>query len=296
MEVFGSCVSFLNFIIMNTQDILKANILDILFDGRNKAYGAYDLRKNYNKRLVKALGATLSICLLFTIGSIFANSKKVNSTLIVSPIIDLSSFTNKKPNEVEPAKAQPKPQSQKRYEQVAVTIPVIVPNSEVTEQNEVKPVDVIEDIKIGASNFDGEKGGDNVVDAAPFENSVTGTSGNVTPKDEDINHIFTTVEIAAQFPGGFDAWKKYLERNLNAGLPAENGAQTGKYTVMVSFVVDAEGNISDVKAENAPGFGTEAEAIKIIKKGPRWLPAIQNGKKVAYRARQQVTFLVDDNG
>lgn len=281
---------------MNAQNILNANILDILFDGRNKAYGAYDLRKNYNKRLVKALAGTLGICLLFTMGSIFANGKKVDKHLVYIKEVDLTKVKEDKKDKPEIPKEQLKAQPQKQFQQVAVNIPVIAPDNEVDDKNEVKPVEATENVKIGASSIDGANGGDDII-SAPVDNSVTGSgNGKLNADVNDGNIIFTTVEIPAQFPGGFDAWKKYLERNLNAGLPAENGAQAGKYTVMVSFVVDKEGNISDVKAENSPGFGTEAEAIKIIKKGPKWQPAIQNGRKVAYRARQQVTFLVDDNG
>lgn len=281
---------------MNAQNILNANILDILFDGRNKAYGAYDLRKNYNKRLVKALAGTLGVCLLFTMGSIFANGKKGDTKPMKTIEVSLDDYKDKKKDEPEVPKEQPKPEPQKQFEQVAVNIPVIAPDEEVDDKNEVKPVEATEDVKIGPSGHDGEKGGNDIISAPVVDNSVTGGNGKLTAEPDNSDGIFLTVEVPAQFPGGFEAWKKYLERNLNAGLPAENGAQAGKYTVMVSFVVDKEGNISDVKAENEPGFGTEAEAIKIIKKGPKWQPAIQNGRKVAYRARQQVTFLVDDNG
>jgi protein TonB len=281
--------------IMNTPNILNANILDILFDGRNKAYGAYELRKNYNRRLVKALAGTLGICLLFTLGSIFANSKKGNNMPQNTIEVSLDNYKVPKKDEPEIPKNQPKPQPQKQFEQVAVNIPVIALDEEVDNTNEVKPVDATENVKIGPSGHDGEKGGDDIM-SAPLDNlSTDNGDGKLKVDNTDYTEIFNTVEIPAQFPGGFDAWKKYLERNLNAGLPAENGAQIGKYTVMVSFIVDKDGNISDVKAENAPGFGTETEAIKIIRKGPKWQPAIQNGRKVAYRARQQVTFLVDDN-
>lgn len=280
---------------MNTQNILTANILDILFDGRNKSYGAYELRKNYNKRVVKALAGMIGICLLLTMGSIFANGKKMNNTPLITTEIDLSTFIEKKEDKVEIPKEQPQPQTQKQFEQVAVNIPVIAPDNEVDKDNEIKPIDVTEDVKISAASFAGEKGGDDIVGSPLVEHSVLGGNGSGKTAEAEDNSIFVHVEIPAQFPGGFEAWKKYLERNLNAGLPTENGAEAGKYTVMVSFVVDKEGNISDVKAENAPGFGTEAEAIKIIKKGPKWLPAVQNGRKVAYRARQQVTFMVNDS-
>lgn len=174
------------------------------------------------------------------------------------------------------------------------TVPVLIEDAKVRPEDILPPVEELDNIKTGASTVIGEKGDASIV-APPIEQS---TIGNDIGKaiEPDYTKVFIDVQIVAQFPGGLDAWKRYLEKNLNASLPAENGAQSGKYTVMVSFVVDKEGNISEVKSENTPGFGTEAEAIRIIKKGPRWQPAIQNGIKVAYRVRQLVTFMVADNG
>ncbi|MBC7651072.1 MAG: energy transducer TonB, partial [Deinococcales bacterium] len=186
---------------------------------------------------------------------------------------------------------QPKPQSP--IAQVAVNIPIITPDKLVASNEVVKSIDEVENIRIGASTIIGDKLGEDII-TPPTNTSVMGI-GNDNKAKEIEETIAITVEIVAQFPGGLEAWKKYLEKNLNAGIPAENGAQSGKYTVLVSFVVNNEGNISEVKAENNPGFGTEAEAIRIIKKGPKWQPAIQNGRKVAYRVKQQVTFLVNDN-
>ena len=75
-------------------------------------------------------------------------------------------------------------------------------------------------------------------------------------------------------------------------MPISNGAPAGRYTVVVSFTVDKTGAISDVVAENDPGYGTKAEAVRVIAKGPNWKPAVQNGSKVIYRHRQSITFLV----
>ena len=279
---------------MQTQNILTANILDILFDGRNQDYGAYDLRKNYNKRLVKSLAATFGVCLLFTIGLLVANNRKVIVNNI--PIIGITLDKYKKPDDpiIKKPKDQPEAQPQKQFQQIAVNIPVITPDKAVAPEDVVKQIDDLDNTRIGANTVMGEKLGDDTI-AAPINKSTIGKSDSKQIEQDDTK-IFIDVQITAQFPGGFDAWKKYLEKNLNAGLPAENGAQTGKYTVLVSFVVDKDGNISEVKAENNPGFGTEAEAVRIIKIGPKWQPAIQNGRKVAYRVKQQVTFLVDDNG
>jgi beta-lactamase regulating signal transducer with metallopeptidase domain len=99
----------------------------------------------------------------------------------------------------------------------------------------------------------------------------------------------------AHFPGGQIAWEKYLLRNLNRDVPKNNNGTFGKYTVVVSFVVDKEGNISEIKALNDPGFGTKAEAERIISKGPKWVPAKdEKGQPVLYRQKQNISFIYAD--
>jgi protein TonB len=116
----------------------------------------------------------------------------------------------------------------------------------------------------------------------------------ITEGDDDngANTIFDEVEIDASFPGGNDEWRKYLQRTLNAAAPVENGAPAGTYTVIVQFIVDKEGNISDVKALTRHGYGMEAEVMRVIRKGPKWEPAIQNGRMVKAYRKQPVTFQV----
>jgi hypothetical protein len=101
--------------------------------------------------------------------------------------------------------------------------------------------------------------------------------------------------VPARFPGGNAAWEKYVVRNLNKDVLKLNNGPFGKYTVVVSFLVDKDGSISDVRADNDPGFGTKAEAERIIKKGPNWMPATdEKGQNVAYRQKQPVTFIYTD--
>lgn len=90
--------------------------------------------------------------------------------------------------------------------------------------------------------------------------------------------IFEKVDIEASFPGGDMAWKKFLEQNLRGDAASENGAPSGKYTVWVQFIVDKEGKITDVKALTNNGYGMEKEVLRIIKIGPQWQPASQNGR------------------
>lgn len=105
--------------------------------------------------------------------------------------------------------------------------------------------------------------------------------------------VYEKVEIDASFPGGDAAWKRYLQKTLTGFNPAENGAGNGVYKVIVQFVVDKDGNISDVKALTYFGHKMEEKVIEMIKKGPKWNPAILNGKPVKAFRKQPVTFVVE---
>ncbi|MES2374800.1 MAG: energy transducer TonB [Bacteroidota bacterium] len=270
---------------MEKSSILSADLLDILFEGRNKSYGAYDLRKTYDKRITRSVAGTFLLCLLFIVGSILGNGKKKSSLNEIATIVNLENFKKEEPKQELPKII---PKEEPKLEMAKVTPPLIVPDEQVKEEDEVKDVEKLEDTKIGTINQDGLK--DDGVVAPPVETKSV-VSG--PPKaEEDIDMIYVTVQRQAEFPGGLAGWKKYLEGHLNRDLPSDNGAPPGDYTVIVSFVVDRTGAISDVRAENDPGYGTKAEAIKVIQKGPNWTPAEQNGHKVIYRQKQNITFRV----
>lgn len=275
---------------MEKDKILQSDILDILFDGRNKGYGAYQLRKSYNKRVTTALIGTLIICASIVLTNVFANpTDKNEKTEIFVQDMELQDM-QQEVKKVEP----PPPQQQEiqKIETIQFTAPLVSKDQEVNDDEQIKEVEFLEDTKIGLVNQDGIK--DEGIVAPIIESKGTGIVE--APKVvEAIDEVFTVVQIAAEFPGGLAAWQKYLERNLNRDLPVDQGAPSGKYTVTVSFIVDKTGNISDVKAENNPGFGTAEEAVRVIKKGPNWKPAIQNGKNVIYRHKQNITFLVAEN-
>lgn len=107
--------------------------------------------------------------------------------------------------------------------------------------------------------------------------------------------VFNEVEIEASYPGGTEAWLKFLTSNVNAAVPTDNGAPIGKYTVNVQFIVMKDGTISEIKALTNFGFGMEQEVIRTIKKSGLWSPAIQNGLPVRAYRRQPLTFQVEDD-
>ncbi len=106
------------------------------------------------------------------------------------------------------------------------------------------------------------------------------------------DRIFTMVEQEAEFPGGLKAWQNYISKNLKGDVPVNYGATAGFYRVLIRFVVNKDGRISDVKVQKDPGFGTAQEAVRVIEKGPNWIPARQNGKNVKAYHLQPITFVV----
>ena len=108
---------------------------------------------------------------------------------------------------------------------------------------------------------------------------------NVDPSKNN-EPIFFTAEKPAEFPGGTAGWSNYLMNNLDRNLPNRNKAVPGKYTVKLNFIVSKNGDVENVIAENNPGYGTESEAIRVIEKGPKWIPAEQNGRKVNFLMKE----------
>jgi protein TonB len=101
---------------------------------------------------------------------------------------------------------------------------------------------------------------------------------------------FTEVEREANFIGGEAGWRNFLIKNLNPNVPVDNDAPAGKYTVVVKFVVSADGSLSNIAAETNMGYGMEKEVIRLIQKSGKWAPAIKDGKPINAYRRQPVTF------
>ena len=275
---------------MEVNKILSSDILDILFEGKNKTYGAYDLRKNYNRRLTKALLYTAALALLIFLGTVFASvfAKKGSDKL---EVVDTQLAEIKKdappppPPPPPPPKAPPPPE----INQVKFTPPKIVKDDQVKPDEKIE--EIKEDQKISTQTVESDN--KQQVVQAPVEDK--GTQIVEVKKDDDENKIFNKVEVEAAFPGGDAAWRSYLQKNLNGSVPVDNGAGEGSYTVVVKFVVSKDGSLSDVSCESDPGFGMCQEAIRVIKKTKNWTPAQQNGRIVNAYRRQPITFLVEGN-
>ena len=124
--------------------------------------------------------------------------------------------------------------------------------------------------------------------------SIAQNNNEVSPPPplDTADRIFSKVEYEAEFPGGLSAWAKYLQKNLDPNVPIRNRARNGTYKVVVKFIVTRDGTISNIQAETNFGHGMEEEVIRVIQNGPKWIPAMQNGRKVNAYRRQPVTFVV----
>ena len=267
---------------MDTNKILSTNILDLIFDNRNKEYGAYELRNNYPERMTKALMITAGILsILIASLLLLKSSSEISEQSFIIKQQTLSSIKTPevKPEIPKPEKKLPPPQ----VKTVPLTPPLIVDKPVLD-----KPIATVEDLKtahVGTENIDGQNYTGTVGEKSNGDNNKT-----VEPiKKESEEPAIIEMQKEAKFSGN---WENFLRRNLNANIPADNGAPVGNHTIVIQFVVSTDGNISDIKPITNLGYGMEQEAIRVLKKATKWEPAIQNGHPVKAFRRQPITFQV----
>jgi protein TonB len=281
---------------METAKLLNSEFLDILFDDRNKDYGAYDLRRRYDKRVRNAVIGMSAIVVIiiggYTISTRLIASDKNHEVFVARPVIELKELKMDEPAPIvtpPPARNEPPPASKPM---IKATTFQVVPADQVDPKDEVpKNADMIDKV-IGAANVD--KGDPNGVD---FEvpDGMKGGKGAIVeaPKAVEKEKIFSFVEIMPQFPGGETAMMKFLQNNTHyPTMAAETGIQG---TVFVKFVVDKNGEIGSVIVEGAKkGGGLEEEALRVVKRMPKWKPGKQNGEAVAVYFSLPVSFKLAD--
>lgn len=283
---------------MDANKILSADLIDLVFEGRNKSYGAYELRTQYNKRLRNALlitaGVALLLLLLTFLSSLDLGGKK---GAVVIKEVQLEEIKQPE-NEPPPPPPPPKPPEPPKVEMAKFTPPKVVKDEEVKEEEKPPEIEKLEETKIGTFNQEGIK--DEGIVAPPVEEK-----GGVVeaPKEDDSDKVFQKVEIDAQFPGGVAGWTRYVTREIERNIDElQDDGRSG--TVVVLFIVDKEGAVSEVRALPCGEAGVArclppnsklAEiAVNAIRKGPKWKPAVQNGRNVKAYRRQPVTFQLAD--
>ena len=248
-------------------DLFENKWLDIVFEGRNKSYGAYDLRKKNTSTNIRAfiIGAVIFAFAVATpmLMELIPDSSEEDTTLNEKIVTVKLPPKEDKPKENIPPPPPPPP----KVDVQKFVKPVVAKTNEVTE--EPPKVEEIKDKNLGKETIKGDPNADLVL-----------TPPGDGPKQAEVtedNTIYNSagIEVKPEFPGGIQKWYSFLKNNFQA--PDEPGLK-GK--VIVSFVVEKDGSLTDIKVLRDIGFGTGKEAERVLKKGPRWTPAEQNGKKV----------------
>lgn len=264
--------------------ILQTDLLDLLFEGRNKEYGAYELRRKYNKRMIIAVGIMITCCLFFFMLYAFATSSK---SLRAAPIINEITLTKAEPETKKPEVIPPPPkQVQPQIKMRQFTNPVIT-NTYVKPDEKPPEIDDLEDSKIGKINQEGDKFDDVV--APPVSDGKGVIEAPKKKEEDDWEKTFLSVQIESEYPGGIESWRRFLIKSLR--YPEEAIEKEIQGVVLVQFIVDKEGNVSDVSAISGPNE-LRSEAERVIRKSGKWIPASQNGRKVKSYKRQPVTFVL----
>lgn len=275
---------------MSKIDLISGEWTDLVFAGRNQAYGAYQLRKGTGKRNVISIIAVVALVLLCQIGLTLkkAADAEARKRAAMTEVVELSKLEQpKKKAEVKQQKkiqVEPEKVVERVKSSIKFTAPVIKKDNEVKPEEELKTQDELMNTKtaIGAIDVKGndDKGGE----VLKLKEAVA----QPEPKPEVENKVFDVVEQMPSFPGGPSALMKYLSENVKYPVVAQENGVQGR--VVVSFVVEKDGHITDVKVVRSVDPSLDKEAARVVKSMPNWIPGKQNGSAVRVKYNVPVSF------
>jgi protein TonB len=276
-------------------NVYKTEWLDLVFADRNKNYGAYELRSKSSSIMTRALFVSGGLFLLLCFSPlIYAKLFPKEEVVVeIAKPVDLTDVIHQmKPDVPKPEeKPEPKKADLVKLKTIALPSQVVVVN-----KTELPPPPTVDDIKlavISTKTQDGVVAPNAVVSDSKGSGDGTGTAKDGAGSGEDTNiYNNTGVDEYPEFNGGAKAWSKYMERNLRYPYQAQEENVQGK--VFVSFVVEKDGSVSDVKVLRGLGFGCDEEAIKVIKKSPLWKPGKNKGTPVRVRYNMAINFTISN--
>lgn len=272
---------------MSKIDLISNAWCDLVFEGKNQAYGAYKLRKGTSKRNLWSIIIVLIAAVAIFSAIAIKNVIEANQKVAVTTAVELSKID--KTPKVEKKKVTPKIEQPKVVEKVKSSIkftaPVIKKDPEVKPEEEMKTQEDLQKTKTTIGAF-------NVVGNDEIGGEVLKAKEEIAqpepPKNEEENKVFDVVEEQPSFPGGQGALMAWLTDNIKYPVvAAENGIQ-GK--VIVQFVVGKNGSISNVKVLRSVDPSLDKEAVRVVSNMPNWTPGKQNGASVNVRFTLPVTF------
>ncbi len=257
---------------MTSKEILQADLLDIVFDNRNKSYGAYVLRKNYDATMMTALGSGLAAILAICLVVHFSTGRE--SFEGPAPLPDVIMDWIVEPDKPKPPDARSAPTAPAGSTTTHTTIQ-IAPD---VSRREVPTGDELDLGVIGTIKTDiaGDPGTDPTQPVHATDPIVT------EPAKEPV-----LIQRAPEFPGGSEAWMNFLNRFLTVPEELEYGVRK---TVIVRFLVSEDGSITQFTVLQSGGKAFDNEVIRVLKKMPKWRPAVRDGKNISVTFNQTVTF------
>ena len=269
-------------------DLIDNGWVDLVFEGKNQAYGAYQLRKNTGIRNLKALAvmfAAFIIIAAVVYAKVSIENYIASQNAAIETDVELQSLAEKKeikqekPDEPEIEKIE----VERVKSSVAFTVPEIKKDNEVKEDQEMKSQDDLAETNTAIGAFTVE-GNDETAEVKHVEEKIA----EPEPVKEEETKVFDVVEQMPSFPGGQSALLQYLSSNIKYPVVAEENGVQGR--VIVTFVVERDGSITDVKVIKSVDPSLDKEAIRVTKAMPHWIPGKQNGSAVRVKYTLPVTF------
>lgn len=274
---------------MSKIDLISSDWVDLVFEGRNKAYGAYRLRKSTTKRNILAMVAVVILLIVaFIILTVKNFVDEQRAKVAMTQVAELTNYDQpKKKAEVKQKKVEVEPERvvERVKSSIKFTAPVIKKDEEVKPDEELKTQDELMSTKTAIGSFD-VKGNDDANGEILKAKEVIAEPE--PPKHEEENKVFDIVEQQPLFPGGPAALMKYLSENTKYPVVAQENGVQGRVTVQ--FVVEKDGSISDVHVLRGVDPSLDKEAVRVVKSMPRWTPGKQNGITVRVNYRVPVLF------
>ncbi|MDR0227633.1 MAG: energy transducer TonB [Flavobacteriaceae bacterium] len=285
---------------MSKLNIFKKDWVDIVFEGRNKSYGAYQLRSENPKVTTRSLFAGIALfglamaspMLIDMAKGTFGNNevKKLDEVLEMKEIELPQDIPPPPPPPVEDVPPPPPPVEEVKSvnDTKKFTEPEIAKKEEVKEEI-AKQEDFKKDVEVGGKDQKGDK--------EHGEQKLNEKTGNTNKEDKregpsgdgDANKVFLSVQVPAEFPGGM---AKFNQQFVSRFRAPDMDAGTKAIRVIVMFIVEKDGSLTDIKVVRDPGFGAGKEAVRVLSGMPKWKPAEQNGQKVRSQFTLPITIQV----
>jgi protein TonB len=266
-------------------DLYNAEWLDLVFDHRNKNYGAYELRLTYGNTMVKSMSIAFAAIATLALASIIFKPKPVpllHETVVnimppppVEPLEPKKVVEPVKPAEIEPAKPAA-PTQMTRFVQMRPSEDPAAIDPPVT--TDIKGPIGPQDVKGPETNVD------NIIESKP-----DGQGGGLPGAGVDVSvYTLVNLEVMPEPDGGAAGWAKFLQKNLRFPGAAQDAGVSGK--VILSFIIEKDGKLTNITVDRPAGYGFDEEATRVLKLAKAWKPGIQNGQKVRVKYSIPISF------